>query len=148
MARKTIAEVKSKFETGDRPTGSDYEDLIDTLSAQATDLGSVGNNESVITGLENETVIDTFSASGWRFVKYVVSLSVLSGGNNKYFSTEISVLIDQQDINISEYGRIDNDGDIGTVVVSKDAGNIKLVVTPHPDFKPVTVRYARTGLKA
>ena len=44
MARLSIGTVKTKFQTGDRPTQEDYEDLIDTVSGQATDLGSYGNN--------------------------------------------------------------------------------------------------------
>ena len=148
MAQLDISTIKTKFETGDRPTQQDYVDLIDTLAAQSTDLGSEGNNESVLTGIENETVVDSFNAADWRFVKYMVSLSVLNNGQNKYFSTELAVLIDQSDINISEYSRMDNYGDIGTVFVSKDSETIKLIVTPNPEFKPVTVRYYRMGLKA
>lgn len=148
MAKKTLAEIKSKFETGDRPTGQDYSDLIETLAAQATDLGTAGNNEIEITGLDTTTTIDSFSSSEWRFIKYMVSLSAVSAGQNKFSSTEFTVLIDQDNININEYGSLDNDGDIGTVVVSKGIGTISLVVTPNPDFKPVTVRFARMGLKA
>ena len=58
MSRLSITDVKSKFETGDRPTGADYADLIDTLVQQATDLGSAGNNEHEISGIENQTTID------------------------------------------------------------------------------------------
>ena len=36
MARVDVTSLKSKFETGDRPTGQDYVDLIDTLISQAT----------------------------------------------------------------------------------------------------------------
>jgi hypothetical protein len=148
MARLSLNEIKSKFETGDRPTGSDYADLIETLSAQATDLGTAGNNEIEITGLDSETIIDSFSSTDWRFVKYMVSLSAVSGGQNKFSSTEFTVLIDQDNININEYGSLDNDGDIGTVIVSKGIGVISLIVTPNPSFKPVTIRFARVGLKA
>ena len=63
MARISIASVKALFQTGDRPTQENYEDLIDTASAQATDLGSAGNNEVTITGIENSTVFDNFTAS-------------------------------------------------------------------------------------
>ena len=148
MAKLSINAVKSKFETGDRPSGADYVDLIDTLSANSTDLGTSGNNEVEITGLENETVVDTFVASEWRSAKYSVTLAVTTGGQNKFYSTEFAILNDQEDISINEYGTMDNDGDIGTVIVSKGSGVISLVVTPHPDFKPVTVRFSRIGLKA
>ena len=66
MAKVSLAAVKSLFQTGDRPTEANYVDLIDTLSAQATDLGSSGNNESTINGIENSTVFDNFLASEFR----------------------------------------------------------------------------------
>lgn len=143
-----LNEIKSKFETGDRPTGSDYSDLIDTLSSMASDLGTAGNNVVDVTGIENETIIDSFTAAEWRSIKYVVSISYLVDGQNKFYSTEFSILVDQENININEYGTIDNDGDIGTVIVSRGDGVVSLVVTPNPDYKPITVRYSRTGLKA
>jgi hypothetical protein len=148
MAKLSITDVKSKFETGDRPSGADFVDLIDTLSANSTDLGSAGNNETLITGLDNATVVDSFSATEWRSVKYFISISAVTDGRNKSYSTDLSILIDKNDINVTEYGSLDNDGDIGTVSVSKGSGVISLVVTPNPNFKPITVRYFRTGLKA
>lgn len=148
MSRQSIETIKSKFESGDRPTGSDYADLIDTLIQQATDLGSAGNNEHEINGIENATVIDSFSTSQWRMVKYMVSISKTTNGDNKFYATEIGVLIDSDNINVSEYGVIDNDGDIGTVSVSRNGSNLELIVTPNPAIRPVTVRFARMGLKA
>lgn len=148
MARISLAGVKSLFQTGDRPNQENYEDLIDTLSAQSTDLGSAGNNESTINGIENSTVVDSFDATSWRSVKYVVSISKTSGGDNYFYSTEIAILVDGDDISVSEYGSIDNDGNIGTINVSRSGNTVALTVTPDPAVKPVTVRYSRTGLKA
>ena len=31
MAKRTLAEIKALFETGDKPTGQDFIDMIDTL---------------------------------------------------------------------------------------------------------------------
>ena len=148
MARVDIDYLKTRFETGDRPNGQDFQDLIDTLVAQAEDLGSFGNNESVITGIENQTVVDSFDASKWRIIKYLVSISKTSDGDNKFYATEFSILIDQENINVSEYGIMDNDGDIGTIDVSVEDGNLKLICIPNPLIAPVTVRFARVGLKA
>lgn len=148
MSRLSLATVKTKFQTGDRPTQTDYEDLIDSTSAQATDLGSYGNNENTITGIENATVIDSFSATDWRMVKYIISIAKTSAGDNKYYATEMSILIDGTDVNVSEYGTIDNDGNIGTISVSKVGGTVSITVTPQVGITPVTVRFARMGLKA
>jgi len=154
MAKQTIPYIKSKFETGDRPTGADYADLIDTLAGKATDMGLVTNNEVTSTsdhtvfGIENPTTIDSFAASEWRMVKYVVSISNITSGVNKTYSTELTILIDNDNLNVSQYGMIDNNGDIGTIDVSKNAGQVLLKVLPHSALTPVTARFYRTGLKA
>ena len=148
MARITLSGVKTKFETGDRPSQEDYVDLIDSVSAQATDLGTFGNNENTITGIENATVIDNFDATVWRMVKYIVSIAKTTAGDNKFYATELTILVDGSNVNVSEYGTIDNDGNIGTVSVSRVGDTVSLTVTPDPVVKPVTVRYARIGLKA
>ena len=148
MAKISISGVKALFETGDRPTQENYEDLIDTASAQATDLGSYGNNENTITGIENVTVIDNFDATVWRMVKYIVSISKTTAGDNKFYAAELTILVDGSNVSVSEYGTIDNDGNIGTISVSRTGNTVALTVTPDSAIKPVTVRFARMGLKA
>jgi hypothetical protein len=148
MARTSIPYVKTRFETGDRPTQEDYIDLIDTAAGQATDLGSSGNNENTITGIENPTVIDSFDATQWRMIKYLVSIAKTSAGDNRFYATELTLLVDGEDVSVSEYGTIDNDGNMGTISVSRTANTVALTVTPDPSIRPITVRYARIGLKA
>jgi hypothetical protein len=146
MAKISIASVKALFQTGDRPTQADYVDLIDTSAAQATDLGTSGNNEVTITGIENTTIFDNFTASEWRSVKYVISLKKSTG--NKYYTTELTILPDDTSDNVSEYGTVDNDGNIGTISVSRAGGTVNLTVVPVGGQTPITLRYMRTGLKA
>lgn len=148
MARISLPNVKTKFQTGDRPTQEDYEDLIDSTAAQATDLGTAGNNENTIAGIENATVIDNFDATVWRMVKYLISIAKTSSGDNKFYATELTILVDGTDVSVSEYGTIDNDGNIGTVSVSKVGSTVNVTVTPAVGITPITVRYARIGLKA
>jgi hypothetical protein len=148
MARTSIPYVKTRFETGDRPTQEDYVDLIDTVAGQATDLGTSGNNENTITGIENPTVIDSFDATQWRMVKYLVSIAKTSAGDNRFYATELTLLVDGEDVSVTEYGTIDNDGNMGTISVSRTADTVALTVTPDPSIRPITVRYARIGLKA
>jgi hypothetical protein len=148
MAKISIAAVKSKFQTGDRPSQADYEDLIDTLAGAGNDLGTTGNNENTISGIENVTVIDNFDATEWRMIKYLVSIAKTTNGDNKFYATELTILVDGSNVNVSEYGTIDNDGNIGTISVSRTGDTVALTVTPDPAIKPVTVRYARIGLKA
>jgi hypothetical protein len=148
MARTTIPYVKTRFETGDRPTQEDYVDLIDTAAGQATDLGTFGNNENTIFGIENPTIIDNFDATDWRMVKYLVSISKVSEGDNKFYATELTILVDGENVSVTEYGTIDNDGNMGTVSVSRSGNTVAITVTPDPTIRPITVRFARIGLKA
>jgi hypothetical protein len=148
MARIPINTLKTRFESGDRPTQQDFINLIDTLSQQSTDLGTAGNNESVVPGIENTTVLETIPVADWRLVKYMVSLSKTTNGDNKFYATEFTILIDGTNINVSQYGIIDNNGDIGTVDVSRVGNNLELKIIPNPAVKPVTARFARVGLKA
>lgn len=148
MTRLSLQNIKDRFESGDRPEAADYIALIDTLAAQATELGTAGNNETEINGIENETVIDSFPFAQWRMVKYLVSISKTSDGDNKFYATEISILIDGSDVSVAEYGVIDNDGDMGTINVSRSGGSLAIEVTPNPNVRPITVRFARIGLKS
>ena len=148
MAKISIPSVKSLFQTGDRPTQENYEDLIDTATAQSTDLGSAGNNEVTINGIENVTVVDNFDATVWRMVKYIVSISNTAAGANKFYATELTVLVDGTNINVTEYGTVDTDGNIGTINVSRSGNTVALSVTPVGGLTPITVRFARIGLKA
>ena len=146
MAKISIASVKALFQTGDRPTQADYVDLIDTSAAQATDLGTAGNNEVTITGIESSTIFDNFYTTEWRSVKYVVTLS--KTGSNKYYTTELTIVPDSTNVNVSEYGTVDNDGNIGTVSVSMAGTTVSLTIVPVGGQTPITLRYMRTGLKA
>ena len=146
MAKISLSSVKSLFQTGDRPTQADYVDLIDTTSAQATDLGSAGNNEVTITGIESSTIFDNFYSTEWRSVKYVVTLN--KTGSNKYYTTELTIVPDSTNVNVSEYGTVDNDGNIGTVSVSMAGTTVSLTIVPVGGQTPITLRYMRTGLKA
>jgi len=148
MARISLSNVKTKFQTGDRPTQEDYEDLIDSTAAMSTDLGTSGNNENTIAGIENATVIDNFDATAWRMVKYLISIAKTSAGDNKFYATELTILVDGTNVSVSEYGTIDNDGNIGTISVSKVGSTVNITVTPAVGITPITVRYARIGLKA
>jgi len=146
MAKISLSNVKALFQTGDRPTQENYVDLIDTLSSQATDLGSSGNNEVTITGIESSTIFDNFYTTEWRSVKYVVTLS--KTGSNKYYTTELTIVPDSTNVSVSEYGTVDNNGNIGTVSVSMAGTTVSLTIVPVGGQTPITLRYMRTGLKA
>lgn len=140
-----ITTLKSKFETGDRPTGADYADLIDTTSYRADSLGGDGNNSVIINGIENQTTFDTIDTSVWRTIKYMIQIS--HALSDKYKSTELNLIFDGSNQNITEFGTISNhDGEIAIIAATLNSGIINMTVTPV--LSPITIRFYRTGLKA
>jgi hypothetical protein len=145
MAILPITTLKTKFESGDRPTGQDFADLIDTTSYRAEALGGDGNNSSTVNGIETATVFDTIDTSVWRTIKYLIQVSHPS--TNVYKSTEINIVFDGANQNITEFGTVSNTtNSIGNITASLNSGIISMTVTPV--LTPMTIRYYRTGLKA
>jgi hypothetical protein len=145
MAILPLNQLKAKFETGDRPTGQDYSDLIDTTSYRADSLGGEGNNSVTINGIESPTVFDTIDTSIWRTVKYLIQLSHAT--SNAYRSTEINLVFDGTNQNITEFASVANTLDnVGNISASLNSGTISMTVTPT--LTPMTIRFYRTGLKA
>jgi hypothetical protein len=145
MAIVPINTLKTKFESGDRPTGQDFADLIDTTSYRAEALGGDGNNSLTINGIESATVFDTIDVSVWRTIKYLIQVSHPS--TSVYKSTEINIVFDGTNQNITEFGTVSNTANaIGNISASLNSGIISMTVTPV--LTPMTIRYYRTGLKA
>lgn len=140
-----ITTLKSKFETGDRPTGADYADLIDTTSYRADSLGGDGNNSQTINGIENPTVFDSIDTSVWRTVKYLIQIS--HAPTSTFRSSEINIVFDGTNQNITEFASVSNsNSEIAAISASLNSGTISMTVTPA--LSPITVRFYRTGLKA
>jgi hypothetical protein len=57
-------------------------------------------------------------------------------------------LIDGTDVSVSQYGIVENDGNIGTISVSRAGDTVSLTVVPAGGITPITLRYMRMGLKA
>jgi hypothetical protein len=145
MAIIPITTLKTKFESGDRPTGQDFTDLIDTTSYRAEALGGDGNNSSTVNGIETSTIFDTIDTTVWRTVKYLIQISHPS--TSVYKSTEINIVFDGTNQNITEFGTVSNTANaIGNITASLNSGIISMTVTPV--LTPMTIRYYRTGLKA
>ena len=145
MAIIPISTLKGKFESGDIPTGADFTDLIDTTSYRAEALGGDGNNSSTVNGIESATVFDTIDTTTWRTIKYLIQISHPS--TSVYKSTEINIVFDGTNQNITEFGTVSNTANaIGNITASLNSGIISMTVTPV--LTPMTIRYYRTGLKA
>jgi hypothetical protein len=139
-----------KFKIGD---GITYWNSLDfssggTTVATPNYLAAFSNNDVIISGIENATIIDSITAAEWRNVEYNISISKTTSGANYFYSTQLSILIDKTGETVTEYNTINNNGDMGTISVSRNGANVELTVTPGLLIKPVTVRFSRTGLKA
>jgi len=145
MSVLPIDQLKAKFQTGDKPTGQDYSDLIDTTSYRADSLGGDGNNSVTINGIETATIFDTIDTSTWRTVKYLIQLS--HSGSSSFRSTEINLVFDGTNQNITEFASVANTlNNVGNISASLNSGTISMTVTPT--LTPMTIRFYRTGLKA
>lgn len=106
-------------------------------------LGLDGNNDLTITGIENKTSIDSWSASLYRTIKY--SLQITKG--SEYVSSDYLLLNDGTDINVSESNIISNtSNNLANITFEVNSGIISLCVTPTTSA--VTARFVRTALKA
>ena len=118
-------------------------DLDNQSDATLELLGLDGNNDLTITGIENKTTIDTWSASLYRTIKYSVQIT----RGSEYVSSDYLLLNDGTDINVSESNIISNtSNNLANVTFESNAGIISLCVDPVTTA--VTARYVRTALKA
>lgn len=105
-------------------------------------LGIEGNNDLIVTGIENKTAIDSFSINAWRTAEYKIQIS----RGNLFYTSKISLLFDGTNVNISESDIISNtDNLLADVTFEENEGIISLCVTPVSTA--VTARYYRTALK-
>jgi len=106
------------------------------------ELGLAGNNDLTVDGIENKTAVDEFSKSVYRTVTYKFQIS----RGSEYITSDIVVLNDGTNINISESNIISNtDNELADVTFEDNSGIISLNVTPISGS--VTARYYRTALK-
>ena len=115
---------------------------VESGSAIVEQLGLEGNNNLIVTGIENPTTVDSFDSDIWTSVDYRIQLKK---GSNAYTSS-ISLLYSDGQINTSEYNIIsDFVGIPANLDFVKSGSIINLVVTPIE--QPLEVRFYRTALK-
>lgn len=131
----SIPLLKTKFETGDRPTGADYVDLIDTTSYYAVSLESRVealelSDNTIITGsvtTNSPTVIDSWTLGSLKTIEYTVE--IVQG--TKQFLTKLLILSNNTLVSFTNYGILTIGDDINGLEVSavSDSGQGKLIVT-------------------
>jgi hypothetical protein len=82
------------------------------------------------------TVIDTFDTTVYRTAKYLVQVT----SNNKYHSTEIILIHDGANVNISQYGEIFTISKLGIFSSSLVSGILNLIFTPDNDATQINVQ--------
>jgi hypothetical protein len=123
---------------------SQLETDLASLDAENTGelLGVDGNNDLTVNGIENKTAVDEFSKTAYRTVQYKLQISK----NSEYVTSDILILNDGTNVNISESNVISNtENSLASVTFEENSGIISLNVTPISGS--VTARYYRTALK-
>ena len=118
--------------------------LEETSGAEvAQELGLTSNNNTIISGIENKTTVDSFSKTDYRTIQYHLQISK----NSEYYSSELLILNDGTNINVAESNIISNTNNtLATVTFEENSGIINLCVAPISGS--VQARYYRTALKA
>lgn len=115
----------------------------DSVDSVTTLLGLEGNNDLVVTGIENKTQLDSFAVSTYRTIKYHLQIS----RNSDFYASDFLLLADGTDINVVESNVISNTSNIlANISFEENSGIISLYVTPTGSA--VTARFIRTSLKA
>lgn len=116
MAVISIPLLKTKFETGDRPTGSDYADLIDTTTWYGISLDDRVESleltaSTLITGnitTNSPTVIDDWIIGDITTTEYIIQ--IVQG--TKLYCTKMLILSNDSLINYTKYAIINLGADI------------------------------------
>lgn len=110
--------------------------------SQIPALGLAGNNDLTISGIENPTVIDSFSKSIFGTLRYVVQITK----GSQIASSAIDIVNDQTNLYWQEVEVSSNTSStLATLTLEENAGIISLLVTPING--EVSVRFYRTALK-
>ena len=119
---------------------SNIGDSVDSVTSL---LGLEGNNDLVISGIENQTQVDSFAVSEYRTVKYHLQIS----RNTDFYASDFLLLADGTNINVVESNVISNTSNtLANISFEENSGIISLYVTPTGSS--VTARFVRTSLKA
>lgn len=112
--------------------------LTSDITNNNQNIGLKTNNlESIVTGIEMTTSIDTASDSDWRTLKYILQMTY----SGEIHSTEVLLANDGSNLLISQYGDIFSNTELATVTADKSGGIINLKVTPISGKTPLTVRF-------
>ena len=109
------------------------------ISANSVTIGqSEINSISYITSTTGDQIIDTFLNTSYRFVHYMISMNA----GTSYETTQITVLHNDSDAFMTEYGTIWTNDILGTFSVTYASGTIRLNVAPT--YAATTIRMLRT----
>lgn len=135
MAVISLNLLKAKFETGDRPTGADYTDLIDTTSYYATSLEArvealeLADN-TIITGnvtTTSPTTIDSWDLGTLRTLEYLIEITQ----GAKQHCEKLLIMSNDTLVNYTKYGILSIGDDINglSITAVSDSGQGKLLIT-------------------
>ena len=99
----------------------------DYVQSRVGDQG-IPSASANLTTIDADQVVDTFSSTDYRTVKYQIQLE--DDANSKYHSTEILLTHDGTEVYLTEYGIIRTDSSLGEFDASFSGTDINLTLTP------------------
>lgn len=153
----TIPPIRSHGDSGHLQDHNDIKSTLDThdgyldQGVRTTDTPTFGGIKfgqveytSAVVNITNNlsTTIDSFSASAYRSAEYHVQLSQ----GSKYAMSRVTVLHDDINAGISEYGKVEMGGSIPYILSADISGpNVLLSCTiSDGDVTPGTIKFFRT----
>lgn len=127
MAVISIPLLKTKFETGDRPTGADFADLIDTTTWYGISLDDrveslESTSATLITGnviTNSATIIDEWDIGDITTAEYIIQ--IVQG--TKFYCTKMLIMSNTTNINYTKYAIITLGDDINGLEVECSVNN-------------------------
>lgn len=152
-ANDAIEALQNKVGVDDSTDINSIDYKVSTLESQVSNIGNLtattetlfgleGNNDLTISGIEMKTVVDYFSSSVYRTVRYVVQIT----RGQEFKTSQIDVVQNSGDFYVQEVEVSSNtENNLATITLEQVSGIINLCVTPVST--QVTARYYRTALK-
>jgi hypothetical protein len=152
-----IPPIRSHGDSGHLQDHNNIKSTLDThdgylnQGVRTTDIPTFGGIKfgqvqytSAIVNISNNlsTTIDSFSASAYRSAEYHVQLSQ----GSKYATAKVTVLHDNTNAGVSEYGKVEMGGNIPYVLSADISGPNVLFscIISDGDVTPSTIKFFRT----
>ena len=118
-------------------------EIVSLAKAAISDQNFVQSADSDFTTTTADQIIDTFSKSSYRTVKYIAQIE--HDSDNKYHSEELLVTHNGTTVAMTTYAQILLDSDLGSFDADISGDNVRLKFTPTKTNTSVKLRAIRVN---